>query len=363
MRRDAADIGSLPIPGTAKFRSIETGLQTRVHPHDRDAARQGRAKACGTIACRARRTLPPTLSHRPEAAWFGPACALLGALGFSGKAIFAKLAYAASPIDAVGILALRMLFSVPFFAAMVWWTRRDRALAPLSRRDWIAIVWLGFVGYYLASFLDFWGLEYISAGLERLILFLNPTIVALLSLFVLKQPISRRTVAALGLTYAGILLVFAHDLAVTTDVAAVLVGGGLVFASAISYAVYLVGNGEIIRRVGSVRFTAYAMIASAIFVLLQFMLTRPVASLDLPATAYWMIAGMALFSTALPIWLTNEAIHRIGAGRVAMIGTSGPILTIGMGALFLGEAITLIQLAGAALVTTGVVLVTFPRRR
>ena len=361
MRRDAADIGSLPIPGNRQSRSIADGLQTLPKPRPGPPAIA--QKTCVTILSRFRLTRRSPLSHRPEAAWLGPACALLGALGFSGKAIFAKLAYAASPIDAVGILALRMLFSIPFFVAMIWWTRRDRALAPLSRSDWITIVWLGFIGYYLASFLDFWGLEYISAGLERLILFLNPTIVVLLSVIVLKQSISRRTVAALALTYAGILLVFAHDLSMTADVAAVLIGGGLVFASAVVYAVYLVGNGEIIRRVGSVRFTAYAMIASAAFVLLQFVLTRPVASLDLPVTAYWMTGGMALFSTALPIWLTNEAIHRIGAGRVAMIGTTGPILTIGMGALFLGEAITLIQLAGAALVTAGVVLVTFVRRR
>jgi drug/metabolite transporter (DMT)-like permease len=103
--------------------------------------------------------------------------ALLGALGFSGKAIFAKLAYAAAPIDAVTLLALRMLFSMPFFGAMIWLSHRDATQAPLTRRDWTAILWLGFIGYYLASFLDFWGLEYISAGLERLILFTNPTIV------------------------------------------------------------------------------------------------------------------------------------------------------------------------------------------
>lgn len=300
--------------------------------------------------------------RRPEAAWFGPVCALLGALGFSGKAIFAKLAYAAGPVDAVALLALRMLFSLPFFAIMIGWSRLDRNQAPIARRDWFTIVWLGFTGYYLASFLDFWGLEYVSAGLERLILFLNPTIVVLLSMLVLKQRITRRTMAALALTYAGILLVFAHDLALTADIAALLIGGGLVFASAIAYAIYLVGNGEVIRRVGSIRFTAYAMPVSAVFALLQFVLTRPLSALDLPATAYWMIAGIAVFSTALPIWLTNEAIHRIGAGRVAMIGTSGPILTIGMGALFLGETITLVQLAGAALVTAGVVLVSFARR-
>jgi len=303
------------------------------------------------------------LSSRPESGWIGPACALLGALGFSGKAIFAKLAYAAGPLDSVTLLALRMLFSLPFFGVMLWLSRRDREQRVLTRSDWIAIVWLGFLGYYLASFLDFWGLEYITAGLERLILFLNPTIVVMLSAWLLKQRVTRRTVAALALTYAGIVLVFAHDFALATDVVALLTGGGLVFASAVAYALYLVGNGEIIGRIGAMRFTAYAMLASAGFVLVQFALTRPLSALDQPTTVYWMIAGIALFSTALPIWLTNEGIRRIGSGRVAMIGTSGPVLTIGMGVIFLDERVTAVQLAGASLVIAGVVLVTFARRR
>lgn len=318
--------------------------------------------AQSTVRGQAPRIPPIALSRRSESVWVGPICALLGALGFSGKAIFAKLAYAAAPVDSVTVLALRMLFSVPFFAAMLWWSRLDRSQARLTRRDWTAILWLGFIGYYLASYLDFWGLEYISAGLERLILFLNPTIVVLLSALLLKQRITRRTAVALALTYAGILLVFAHDLIVTQDAADLFTGGGLVLASAIAYAVYLVGNGEIIGRIGSVRFTAYGMLVSAVFILVQFAMTRPMSALDLPGTVYWMVAGMAVFSTAVPIWLTNEGINLIGAGRVAMIGTSGPILTIGMGAMFLGETVTPVQLAGAALVIAGVVLVTFAGR-
>jgi drug/metabolite transporter (DMT)-like permease len=285
----------------------------------------------------------------------------MGALGFSAKSIFGKLAYAAAPIDSVTLLMLRMLFSLPFFGAMIWWSHRDTTQQPLTRRDWIALLWLGFIGYYLAGLLDFWGLEYISASLERLILFTNPTIVVVLSALWLGRKIMPRTAIALLLTYAGILIVFAHDLMLADDSAALLTGGGLVFASAIAYAVYMVGNGGIIGRIGAVRFTAYGMAVSTVFFGLQFVVTRPLATLSQPPFVNAMIAGMAVFSTVLPIWLTNEGIRRIGSARVAMIGTSGPIMTIGLGAIFLGEPITIFQLAGAALVIAGVVLVSFAR--
>jgi len=303
----------------------------------------------------------PPPSAGPERHWFGPALALTGAFGFSAKAIFVKLAYGAATADALTVLALRMIFSLPFFALMIWLAQRDATRKRLARRDWFAIFWLGFVGYYLSSLLDFSGLQYISAALERLILFLNPTLVVLLSALLLGKPITRRTAVALGLSYAGIVLVFAHDLHLAQDTTALLIGSSLVFAGAISYAVYLVGNGEVIQRVGAARFTAYAMSVSALFVFLHFLAARPFSALQQPATVYWNTAGMAVLSTVLPIWLTNEAIRRIGSSRVALIGTIGPVLTIGLGAIFLGETITIFQIAGAALVIAGVVLVTLKK--
>ncbi|MEP7084617.1 MAG: DMT family transporter [Betaproteobacteria bacterium] len=303
--------------------------------------------------------MPRSLYPRFNEHWTGPALALAGAFGFSAKAIFAKLAYAASTLDAVTLVTFRMLFSLPLFGVMIWFARRDTTLVPLTRRDWIAILWLGFVGYYLASLLDFWGLQYISASLERLILFLNPTLVVLLSALVLRKPITRRTTAALALSYSGIVLVFAHDFHLAQETAALLLGGGLVFASAVVYAIYLVGNGEIIRRIGAARFTAYGMTVSMLFVFAQFLLTRPLSALQQPAHVYWAMLGMAVVSTVVPIWLTNAAIQRIGSNRVALIGTIGPVLTIALGAVVLGEPITIYQIGGAALVTAGVVLVTF----
>jgi drug/metabolite transporter (DMT)-like permease len=281
----------------------------------------------------------------------------VGVLGFSFKAILIKLAYAAHPIDAVTLLALRMLYSAPLFAAMAWWASRRRSAAPFTRADWKELALLGFVGYYLASLLDFMGLQYITAALERLVLFLYPTMVVLLSALWLGVRITRRIVVALIVCYAGIALVFASDLRVTADAGAVLHGGALVFGSAFLYAVYLVRAGPIIARLGSTRFIAWAMLVSAVFVLAQFAATRELRALAVPLSIHGLTLAMAVFSTVLPTWLIAEAIKRIGANASSQIGSLGPVFTIVFGALLLDEPVRAVQLAGAALVLGGVTLV------
>jgi drug/metabolite transporter (DMT)-like permease len=283
---------------------------------------------------------------------------VLGVLGFSFKAILIKLAYAWHPIDAVTLLALRMIFSAPFFIALAWWASRRATGAPLRRTDWRSLALLGFIGYYLASLLDFLGLMYISAALERLVLFLYPTMVVLLSALLQKKPVTRRSVVALLLSYTGILVVFAHDLAINADAHALWTGGALVFGSAFFYAVYLVRAGEVIARLGSLRFVAWAMLASTVFVLAQFFATRAPSLLIVPASVYALALAMAVFSTVLPTWLIAEAIHRIGANASSLVGSLGPVFTIGLGFVILGEPVYLGQLAGAALVLLGVTLVT-----
>ena len=298
-----------------------------------------------------------TLAH-----WVGPLCAVIGTLGFSFKAILIKLAYAVSPVDAITLLALRMLYSAPFFLAMAWWA--SRGAGPIERRDWLAILALGFVGYYVASLLDFMGLRYVTASLERLVLYLYPTMVVLLSALFLHKPITRRAVGALALSYVGIALVFRHDAALSGDAGATLVGGALVFGSALCYAVYLVAAGGVIGRIGSMRFIALAMLVSTAFVLAHFAIARPLAALDVPAPVHALSLAMAIGSTVVPTWLVAEAIRRIGANRTSLVGSLGPVFTIGLGALLLGEPIHAIQLAGAALVLAGVALVTVkPRGR
>jgi drug/metabolite transporter (DMT)-like permease len=290
--------------------------------------------------------------------WIGPLCAVFGVLGFSFKAILIKLAYREYPIDAITLLTLRMLYSAPLFLAMAAWAHRAPRAAPTSRADWWRLVWLGCIGYWLASLLDFMGLQYITASLERLVLFLYPTIVVLLSALMLRQPITRRAVAALVLSYAGIALVFWHDIRFAGDAAATLTGGALVFASAILYALYLVQAGGVIARLGSARFIAWAMLASTVFVVTQFLLTRPLAALAVPRSVHAISLAMAVFSTVLPTWLIAESIRRMGANAASLVGSFGPVFTIGLGAMILGEPVHAIQLAGAALVLGGVLLVT-----
>lgn len=293
-------------------------------------------------------------ASRQRAIW-GPLLVVLAATGFSFKAIFIKVLYAEFPVDPETLLALRMLFSLPFFLLMMAWAHDSTR--ELERRDWLGLVAMGFIGYYLSSYLDFVGLQYISAGLERLILFLQPTIVVLLSALLFRTKIRRHHAISLGLSYSGIALVFAANLQVAKDPGAILLGGGLVLASAICYALYMIGSGRVIPRVGAARFTGYASSAACGFAIGQFFLMHGVSALEQPAKVYWMCIAMAVVSTVMPIWLMAEGIKRIGANQVAMISAIGPVLTIFFGWLILNETITAVQMIGAALVLGGVLLV------
>ena len=293
--------------------------------------------------------------------WIGPALAIVGVLGFSFKAILIKLAYAWAPIDAVTLLALRMLYATPFFALMALFATKRRDAAAISRGDWIRVLWLGFIGYYLASLVDFMGLQYVSAALERLMLYLYPTIVVVLSALFFGQRITGRILLALGLSYAGILLVFARDLSFAGDPRGLWTGGALVFASSFFYALYLVGAGPVIARLGSARFIALAMLASAAFVFVQFLATRPPLALAAPLRIQLLSLTMAIFSTVLPTYLIAEAIQRIGASRTSLVGSLGPVFTIWLGWVILDEPVHWIQLAGAALVLGGVALMSVRR--
>jgi drug/metabolite transporter (DMT)-like permease len=288
----------------------------------------------------------------------GVAMALTGVACFSLRPILIKLAYA-YVVDPVTLLALRMLFSLPFFLAAAAWAGRGEQRAPVARRDAAAIVFLGFIGYYFSSFVDFLGLQYISAGLGRLILFLYPTVVVLLSLAFLRKRPSGRELVALALTYSGIALVMWRAVgASNTDLP---LGAALVFASAVGYAVYLVAGSQVVRRVGSLRFTAYAMTVASGFCIAQFLLLRPLSALDMPHQVYGLAVAMALVSTVLPVFITSEALRRIGANHVALVGALGPVTTIFFGWIGLDEHMTPIQLAGAALVLSGVLLVSVGR--
>lgn len=280
--------------------------------------------------------------------------ALIASVGFSAKAILIKLAYL-DHVDAITLLALRMVFSVPFFVIIALWANRRHA-ERLKQQDWIAVVILGLLGYYLSSFLDFLGLQYISAGLERLILFLYPTMTVILSAVIYKRAIGRKVIAAMLLSYTGIFLVFLHDVGMSRG-NAVLLGAGLVFASTLSYSSYLVGAGHAIARIGATRFTAYAMVVASVASLLQFFDTHPLSALDLPLRVYELSIAMAVFSTVLPVFLLSYAIKRIGSGNSSLIGSAGPVATIALAYVFLHEEVSLLQIAGSSLVLAGVIVV------
>jgi len=294
----------------------------------------------------------------------GLGLAALGAVLFSGKAVVVKLTYDYA-VDAVTLIAFRMLFSLPFFAVIAWdQARRARRgqLPVLTSGERVRVVVLGLLGYYLSSFLDFLGLRYISVGLERLILFLGPTLVLLITAFWLKRPIAGRQWVALVLSYAGVILVFAHDMAQSAN-EAVLLGSAFVFASAFSYAIYLIGSGELVKRVGSTRLTAYAMTVSSIACLLQFFLVHPPQMLIQPAGFYALSLVHATLNTVLPVFMIMAAVSRVGAPLTAQLGMVGPVSVLFLAYWFLGEPVTAWQLAGTALVLGGIFVLTGTGRR
>ena len=299
----------------------------------------------------------PTI-HRDV--FLGVTFALLAAVGFSAKAILVKLAYLAH-VDAITLLALRMAFSAPFFIVVALWIRGQHA-EPLNTHDKLLVLALGLIGYYLSSLLDFLGLQYISAGLERLILFLYPTMTVILSALVYRRAIGKKIIAAMALSYAGIALVFLHDMGMRQG-GSIVLGASLVFFSTLSYSTYLVGVGHAIKRIGTTRFTAYAMVVASAASLLQFAVMRPMAALDLPLRVYELSIVMAIFSTVLPVFLLSYAIRRIGSGSASLIGSIGPVSTIYMAYLFLNESVSWLQIAGSSLVLCGVLITSMNSKR
>ncbi|MCU6435766.1 DMT family transporter [Undibacterium sp. Jales W-56] len=290
-------------------------------------------------------------THERHQYLIGLSIAITGAVLFSTKAIVAKLIYRYH-VDAVTLITFRMLFSLPVFAAIaIWQAHKGGALTVADR--W-RLVGLGLVGYYLSSFLDFLGLQYITAGLERLILFLTPSFVLLISVFFLQRKVSRIEWAALGVSYLGIVLVFLHDL--QFGGADVMLGAALVLGAAISYALYLIQSGQLVMRLGTLRLVSYAMCVSSVACIGQFFVLRPTSMLVQPAAVYWLSLVNAIFCTVLPVFLTMIAVQRIGAPTASQAGMIGPVSTLFLGAFFLNEPITGWQLAGTVLVIGGMYL-------
>ena len=279
--------------------------------------------------------------------------AAAGSIAFSGKAIIVKLAYRHG-VDAITLVMFRMLFAVPFFIAMAWWAGRHQA--PLTRNDWWGVWGLGFSGYYLSSYLNFLGLEYISASFERLILYLNPTLVLLLGWVLYKRKITFRQGMAMAVSYSGVLLVFGHEVSLVGDNIAL--GALLVFGSAVTYAIYLTYSGQLVQRLGSLRLAGLATTVACFFCILQFVLLKPLSALNVEPDVMWLSLLNAIVCTVLPVLMVMMAIERIGPGLTSQIGMIGPLSTLSMGAFFLNETFNLWILMGTVLVLGGVFWVT-----
>lgn len=286
----------------------------------------------------------------------GILCVITGTFCFASKGILIKLAYLYG-ISATPLLTLRMLFALPFYLATALWLNR-RPFEPLQKGDVWKIISLGLLGYYVSSLLDFLGLQYISAGLERLILYIYPTLVLLMLAYWKHERINNTVKLALAIAYGGMLLVFAHDLRLATDIDLTLLGALLVFCSTISFALFIVLAGDMIKKVGSTRFTAYGMIAACSGVLAHGLSFGAIEDLQQPQPVYLLAIALAFFCTVIPSFLMNKGISLVGSGNAALIGSIGPIITLFLGALVLHETITSIQLIGAGLVIGGVSLAT-----
>jgi len=293
----------------------------------------------------------------PKSIAIGLTLAGLGAVAFSGKAIIVKLAYRHG-VDAVTLIMLRMLFALPFFLLMTWWASRQTSSGTpvqLTRKDALGIAWLGVTGYYLASFLDFAGLQYITASLERLILYLNPTLVLLLGLVLYGRRIGVRQAVGMAISYAGVLLVFGHE--VTLQGADVALGALLVLLSAISYALYLFYSGEMVQRLGSLRLVGLATSVACVLCIVQFVVLRPLdVAWAVAPQVIWLSVLNATLCTVVPVMLVMMAIERIGSSLAAQVGMVGPMATMLMGVLVLDEAFTAWLVAGTALVISGVLV-------
>jgi drug/metabolite transporter (DMT)-like permease len=287
--------------------------------------------------------------------YYGAMLVLLSSIAFSSKAIMVKLAYVYH-VDAANLIALRMAFAIPFFAALGWWASRQSSPATLTRKDWVSLVVLAVVGGYGSMWLNFEGLRFVSAGLERVILFLYPTLVVVMNAVFLKHHITRKEWFAMVISYAGVVLVVWHDIELSgLHSAETIYGAWLVLLSAVVYAGYLLGCGQLIPKLGATRFTAFTMSLAAFASACQFGIGGSVAEINaLPYEVYALALLMAIVATVLPAILMNLGIQQLGSSKASLISAIGPVSTIVMAYLFLDEQLSWVQAAGTVLVMIGV---------
>lgn len=280
---------------------------------------------------------------------------LVGVIMFSLKAVLAKLIYAEG-ISAMPVLTLRMVFALPFYLLILAIDqRRSIRILKVSREDIVRMLVFGLLGYYLASYFDFAGLQYIKAGLERVILFSYPTIVILFSWIFLKIRPNRNQIIAIFITYLGVITCFSGEFLNTDSGPAIIKGGTLIIMSAICYAGYLVGSEYLIPKFGIITFTSIAMIIASFAVIIHYIILYPIDIFTYSSRVYILSIIMALFSTVLPSYLISASIKEIGANTFGIIASSGPVSTIILAYIFLGEVFGIIQILGSLIVIAGII--------
>jgi drug/metabolite transporter (DMT)-like permease len=288
----------------------------------------------------------------------GIAIALLGAICFSTKAILVKLAYREDSVDAITLLALRMLFSLPFFVISATVSSKKTTNVKFTGKQWVGVAIVGLLGYYVSSLLDFVGLQYVSAGIERLVLFIYPTLVVLMSAVIFKQRVKAYQWWALVITYIGLGLAFSSEVNLNEELDSdFYLGAFLIFLCAITYALYIVGSGKLIPVVGASKFNSYAMSFAAAGVLLHYFIISRQSLLDLSSGVYLYSFLMAIVSTVIPSYLVTEGIRRIGYDNAAIVGSVGPVSTILQAYFFLQEPVYGLQIFGTMLILAGVLLI------
>jgi drug/metabolite transporter (DMT)-like permease len=294
----------------------------------------------------------------------GVLMALLGAICFSTKAIFVKLAYRDTEVEAISLLALRMVFSLPFFVISAYASSSKQTNVKFTMRQWVSVAVIGCLGYYISSLLDFVGLQYVTAGIERLILFIYPTLVMLMSSLIFKERIKPIQWMALVITYAGLLIAFFSEVNLQTAQGSnFILGSVLIFICACTYAAYIVGSGRLIPMVGAAKFNSYAMSFASLGVLLHFFLNSDVSLLSFPPLVYGYSLLMAILSTVIPSYMVVEGIKRIGSDNAAIVGSVGPVSTLVLAYFFLQETISSFQILGTAMILFGVLLVSGQKRK
>lgn len=289
--------------------------------------------------------------------------AVLGTILFSTKAILIKLCFKTTNIDASSLLMLRMLFALPFYAAAMWYYFANQQLKKVKPSTYFAAGLIGLLGYYISSLFDFIGLQYVSASIERIILFIYPTLAVLLNLLIFKVAITKRQWLAILITYIGIGLAYWGELNQIPDTKMFFFGTWMILLCAITFAFYLVGSGKIIPKIGAPQFTSLSMLAASVGIFIHYFVTHQqgIASIvDMPilySSSIWLVIALAIIGTVIPSFLMSGGMKRIGSNDLAIITSIGPVSTLFQARWILNEAFTWEQILGTVFVVLGVILV------